>query len=288
MNSAQKGFNLIEIMVVVAVIGILAAIAVPAYRDYSIRSKVSEALGMASSLKVGVVEQAANGGLASLSGDSDGDGDAPQVSRYVADLAIEGLGVISVTTQNTGATVDPVLKLVPSENGGIVWRCLKTSETLASQVPPNCREDVAGDEVAEDEIPEGYKTSTDPKAIEDTVAELFRAFEDFTKKFLAGGGALPLLHQDSGSYSWNNSTVFMDGFFEFAGITDFNRSGYEPISNFKVFYKRDANGKPTSEVSGVYLQIGGTQHIRFSNGTTVSGKHYSNYIDNDSKQLRLP
>lgn len=276
MNSAQKGFNLIELMIVVAVIGILAAIVVPAYRDYSIRSKVSEALGMASSLKASVVEQATQGGLASLPGDMGGD--ASQVSRYVADLAVWERGVISVTTQNTGATVDPVLQLVPSESGGIAWRCLKSPDTLASQVPPNCRDDFA----------EGYKTSTDPKEIEDTVAELFRAFEDFTKKFLAGGGKMPVLHQDSGSYSWHNSTEFMDGFFEFAGITDFNRSGYQPISDFKVFYKRDANGNPTSEVAGVYLQIGGASHIRFSNGKTVSGKHYSNYIDNDSKQIRLP
>ncbi|WP_296806278.1 pilin [Thiocapsa sp.] len=277
MNSAQKGFNLIELMIVVAVIGILAAVAVPAYRDYSIRSKVSEALGMASSLKASVVEQAANGGLASLSGNIGVD--SSQVSRYVADLAVGDRGVISVTTRNTGATVDPELQLVPSENGGgITWSCLKTSETLASQVPPNCRDDVAV----------GYTTSTDPKDIEDTVGALFRAFEDFTEKWLADGRKMGILHRDSGSYSWNNSTDFMNGFFEFAGITDFNRSGYQPISDFKVFYKRDANGNPTSEVAGVYLQIGGASHIRFSNGKTVSGKHYSNYIDNDSKQLRLP
>ncbi len=276
MKRAQKGFNLIELMIVVVVIGILAAIAVPAYRDYSIRSKVSEALGMASSLKAAVVEQATNGGLASLPGDIGGD--SSQVSRYVANLAIGERGVISVTTQDTGATVDPELHLVPSENGGgIVWSCLKTSGTLANHVPPICRDDVVG----------GYKTSTDPKDIEDTVAELFTAFEDFTKKWLAGEGKMPDLHRDNGSLSWNNSTDFMNGFFEFAGITDFNRSGYQPISDFKVFYKRDANGKPTSEMAGVYLQIGGTRHVRFSNGTTVSGKHYGDYIDG-SKQLRLP
>lgn len=276
MDRVQKGFNLIELMIVVAVIGILAAIAVPAYQDYSIRSKVSEALGMASSLKAAVVEQSTNGGLTSLPGDIGGD--ASPVGRYVADLAVGERGVISVTTQNTGATVDPELQLVPSESGGIVWRCLKSTDTLASQVPPNCRDDFA----------EGYATSTDPTKIKDTVEALFRAFEDFTKTWLAGGGKMPVLHRDSGSYSWNNSTDFMNAFFEFAGITDFNRSGYQPISDFKVFYTRDASGKPTSEVAGVYLQIGGTRHIRFSNGTTVSGKHYSEYIDNDSKQLRLP
>ncbi|CRI64689.1 Pilin (modular protein) [Thiocapsa sp. KS1] len=277
MDSVQRGFNLIELMIVVAVIGLLAAVAVPAYRDYSIRSKVSEALGMASSLKTSVVEQSTNGGLENLPGDIAGTSE--QASRYVQELTVGERGVISVTTQNTGATVDPELRLVPSESGGgIVWSCLKTPDTLASQVPPNCRDDVAV----------GYKTSTKAEDIKDTVAALFRAFEDFTKKWLAGGGKMPVLHRDSGSYSWNNSTDFMNAFFEFAGIKDFNRSGYQPISDFKVFYKRDANGKPTSEVAGVYLQIGGTRHIRFSNGTTVSGKHYGDFIDNDSKQLRLP
>ena len=277
MNHAQKGFNLIEVMIVVAVIGLLAAIAVPAFQDYSIRSKVSEALGMASSLKSTVVEQAANGGLANVK--TGIVGDSASFSRYVRALAIEDAGVISVTTQNTGASVDPELRLVPSENGGgIVWSCLKTSATLASQVPPICRDDVAG----------GYRTSTDPKDIEDTVAELMRAFKEFTKKWLADGGAFKPDNQTNASFSWSNNTPFMDAFFEFAGLTDFNRSGYAPISDFKVFYKRDANGKITSEVSGVYLQIGGTRHVLFANGDTASGQHYDDFLAGDPKQLTPP
>ncbi|WP_269752127.1 pilin [Thiocapsa bogorovii] len=277
MNSAQKGFNLIELMIVVAVIGLLAAIAVPAYQDYSIRSKVSEALGMASSLKTAVIEQAANGGLANVKTDTAGD--SASVSRYVRALAVEEAGMILVATQNTGATVDPELRLVPSENGGgIVWRCLKTPATLASQVPPMCRDDVAG----------GYRTSTDPKDIKDTVAEIFRALKDFTKKWTANGGMFKPDNVGNASFSWSNNTAFMDAFFEFAGLTDFNRSGYAPISDFKVFYKRDANGKITSEVSGVYLQIGGKRHILFSNGDAASGEHYGDFLAGDPKQLTPP
>jgi hypothetical protein len=55
-----------------------------------------------------------------------------------------------------------------------------------------------------------------------------------------------------------------------------------------VFYKRDANGRPTNEVSGVYLQIGGTTRIRFPDGTVISGKHYNTFIDPTTKELKQP
>ena len=66
MKSFQKGFTLIELMIVVAIIGILAAIAIPAYQDYTVRSKVTEGLSLAASAKTTVAEGFASGGMAGL------------------------------------------------------------------------------------------------------------------------------------------------------------------------------------------------------------------------------
>jgi len=65
-NKMQKGFTLIELMIVVAIIGILAAIAIPAYQDYTIRAKITEGLNLADSAKTAVAESWQSGGTTGL------------------------------------------------------------------------------------------------------------------------------------------------------------------------------------------------------------------------------
>ena len=89
---AQQGFTLIELMIVVAIIGILAAVALPAYQDYTVRAKVTEGLSLASSAKQAVTENAANGV-------NYGSGwTAPAATRNVTSLAIDqAAGFITIT-----------------------------------------------------------------------------------------------------------------------------------------------------------------------------------------------
>jgi len=128
MKKVQQGFTLIELMIVVAIIGILAAIAIPAYQDYTIRAQVTEGLNLASSAKTAVAETFA---ATSIWPDNNTDAglDVPSAisGKYVESVTVSNSGVITILygLQANTAVNGTTLSLTPwsSVNGDVAWQC---------------------------------------------------------------------------------------------------------------------------------------------------------------------
>lgn len=144
MKAIQKGFTLIELMIVIAILGILAVVALPAYQDYTVRAKISEGLALAEPAKLAVAEtSAALGGLNKITATNTGYTFPTGGTKYVKTITIgAGNGKITVETKDTGSSTDPTFVLTPTQTkpeDPISWEC-KSKGGEPKHLPANCRE----------------------------------------------------------------------------------------------------------------------------------------------------
>ena len=168
MNAAHKGFTLVELMIVVAIIGVLAAIAIPSYQEYTVRSKVTEGLNLASAAKVTVVDGFESNGLQGLTANAVAWSFTP--TKYVACVTLnDGTGAVAaspIPCVGNGVPGDPgaitvifdtsasgigqlaanqnTITLTPSVAGAILtdttvgsidWACASATKSVAGALP---------------------------------------------------------------------------------------------------------------------------------------------------------
>ena len=161
MKAIQKGFTLIELMIVIAIVGILAVVALPAYQDYTARAQVSEAIVLAEGQKAAVAEYYATNGQFPTSNTDAGVAAASNITgKYVQKVTVGTGGVITATIKSSGVNTDIKTKTVAlepgvatvttggsggaSSNGAFTWKCGpgKTNGVDKKFLPATCRETI--------------------------------------------------------------------------------------------------------------------------------------------------
>ncbi|MEP6389311.1 MAG: pilin [Halioglobus sp.] len=141
----QQGFTLIELMIVIAIVGILAAIALPAYQDYTIRAKMSEPIALLAEAKTSIAEYYVNRGVLPSTLGEAGLTSSP-TQPLVASLAISTAGLVTLTTATDttlGGASGTSFELSPiTLAGGVInWKCKKGSGSIEQKyLPSSCRD----------------------------------------------------------------------------------------------------------------------------------------------------
>jgi len=153
MKRIQQGFTLIELMIVVAIIGILAAVALPAYQDYTIRAKITEGLSLASAIKADMSSSYAADGMPGVAAYAAQVAAAPPQSKYVSGLVVTAAtGVITITYNqanvgnavgaastlvltpylNANGTITTLSTAATGATGAVDWACASTTSVAAT------------------------------------------------------------------------------------------------------------------------------------------------------------
>jgi prepilin-type N-terminal cleavage/methylation domain-containing protein len=256
-KNQNKGFTLIELIIVIALIAILAMIAIPSFLDFTSRAKESTDI-------INLRELNTMTAMYRLS------------ENITSDDVFEGF----ITDQER-------------------MQSLVNSGLLIDNIEPQQKEISFKWDINQQTWVYGnlsYNIILTPQELSSTVDEAYRAFVNFTEIWMAEESKIPITNSSNGSLSWSSANYtgtsstnlftakFWNSYFEYVDVPDFNASN-SSISDFKVFYERDEIGNITSSVAGVYIQIGGTRSIYFSNGEVVNNAHYSSYIDPTLKEL---
>jgi type IV pilus assembly protein PilA len=130
-RQVQQGFTLIELMIVVAIIGILAAVALPAYQDYTKRAKMSEVILAASACRTTITEVYQSGSQTQVAAGAWGCESTSSTSKYVQSIATDLNGKVTVTAQNIGDGInDKVVTLVPADANSVAMTYSGSSQAI--------------------------------------------------------------------------------------------------------------------------------------------------------------